>query len=422
MRIALINQPFDKVRPPVQSSLGIWTYEVARQLASEHEVAIYLPGGRFRCGVVREKGVEYRYVPMACDRLLEGVLERAASLGLLGGKSQPRFGSDGYHHAFAKAIARDLRKTPCDVVHVLNFSQFVPVLRRGCPTARIGLHMQCDWLTQLNPNMVAPRLAQADAILACSGHVSQEMREAYPQFAERCGVLYNGVDVQGFSPQNGQAPSPPSADRTLRIVFVGRVSPEKGIHVLLDAFGQVHQRFPEAALEIIGPREAVPFEFVVAVSKDPRVKALAQYYDSDYQSHLDSQLAGPLKDRVTFSGNLPYAELVERYRHADVFVFPSVWHEPFGMPNVEAMACGVPVVATRSGGIPELVADGETGLLVERGDAMGLAKALMDLLGDPARRAAMGRAGRQRAEQLFSWKRIAAQLLERYAACDRVRT
>ena len=118
-------------------------------------------------------------------------------------------------------------------------------------------------------------------------------------------------------------------------------------------------------------------------------------------------------------GGLPYDDLVACYRNADLFVFPSVWEEPFGMPNIEAMACGVPVIATRSGGIPEFVRHGETGLLVERGDADDLAKAIITVLSDATLRCSMAEAGRRLAAERFTWRRIADDLVKLYASVKR---
>jgi len=99
--------------------------------------------------------------------------------------------------------------------------------------------------------------------------------------------------------------------------------------------------------------------------------------------------------------------------HATVFACPSLY-EPLGIVNLEAMACGTAVVASAVGGIPEVVSDGETGLLVPPGDPAALAVALNALIGDPARAAAMGRAGRDRAIAEFGWQAIAAQTAALY--------
>jgi alpha-maltose-1-phosphate synthase len=124
---------------------------------------------------------------------------------------------------------------------------------------------------------------------------------------------------------------------------------------------------------------------------------------------------------------LPRPDVIQIFSHATVFVCPSVY-EPFGLINLEAMACEVPVVASATGGIPEIVVDGETGYLVafEPGDdsigsprdparfAVGLADRINDLLGDPARARRFGAAGRQRVLEHFSWTAIARQTVELY--------
>ena len=111
---------------------------------------------------------------------------------------------------------------------------------------------------------------------------------------------------------------------------------------------------------------------------------------------------------------LPKSEVIQLLTHATVFACPSVY-EPLGIVNLEAMACGTAVVGSRTGGIPEVVAEGETGLLVPPGEPEALAVALNALLGDPDRAQAMGQAGRKRAVAEFGWPAIAAQTAELYA-------
>ena len=120
-----------------------------------------------------------------------------------------------------------------------------------------------------------------------------------------------------------------------------------------------------------------------------------------------------LGDRVTFTGRLPVDELVRTHNEASLFVSPSLY-EGFGLPAAEAMACGTPVVATTAGAFPEVIADGETGILVPPADARALADAIAALLADPARRAAMGIAGTRRIEEQFSWRVCAVRTAELY--------
>jgi len=111
---------------------------------------------------------------------------------------------------------------------------------------------------------------------------------------------------------------------------------------------------------------------------------------------------------------LPKPEIIQLLTNALIFVCPSVY-EPLGIVNLEAMACGTAVVGSRVGGIPEVVSDGETGLLVRADDPEALAGALNALIGDPARAAALGRAGRERAVAEFGWQAVAVQTARLYA-------
>jgi glycosyltransferase involved in cell wall biosynthesis len=295
---------------------------------------------------------------------------------------------------------------------VYNFPQIASLIRRANPTVKIVLHMQCEWLTQLDPGLIGRRLRDVDLIIACSDSIADQIRRCFPAHAARCRTILNGVDVAAFH-ANGPGRKG-TGDDDKRLLYVGRVSPEKGVHVLLGAFGKVLQRYPRAMLEIVGPPGIPPGAFIAALSDDPKVSGLAPFYEGGYLAYLQASMAPPVAARVSFVGALQHSALPARYQDADVFVFPSVWDEPFGIPIVEAMACGVPVVATRGGGIPEIVVEGKTGLLVERGDPDALAESLLQLLGADEWRQSLGAAGRERAIDLFSWDRIAEHTWREY--------
>jgi glycosyltransferase involved in cell wall biosynthesis len=116
---------------------------------------------------------------------------------------------------------------------------------------------------------------------------------------------------------------------------------------------------------------------------------------------------------MTFVGRLPVEELARLYNEAEVLVSPSVY-EGFGLPAAEANACGVPVIATTAGAFPEVIADGETGILVQPGQPEPLADAIESLLLDPQKRARMGAAGTARIRQHFSWRVCAEKTLALY--------
>jgi len=120
------------------------------------------------------------------------------------------------------------------------------------------------------------------------------------------------------------------------------------------------------------------------------------------------------KDKVVFLGFVPRTELIELYYNADVFVFPPIWDEGFGIPPVEAMAAGTPVVASRSGALSETVRDKETGFLVDKNDHNSLANSILKLLNNDHLRETMGQAARKRVQEHFVWDHIAKRVETRY--------
>jgi glycosyltransferase involved in cell wall biosynthesis len=184
---------------------------------------------------------------------------------------------------------------------------------------------------------------------------------------------------------------------------------------LLDAFQRVIKQCPQTRLQITGLLFPLPIERNVALSDDPKVSQLVQLYKDGYITHLQRMISG-MGNRVSLTGPLPRAQLIDSYQNADLFVLPSLWPESFGIPLVEAMAAGVPVVGTRAGGVPEIVVDGKTGMLVERGDASALGEAIIYLLQNDNVRKSMGEAGRERAVRLFSWEHSVKDLLRHYDA------
>jgi glycosyltransferase involved in cell wall biosynthesis len=189
------------------------------------------------------------------------------------------------------------------------------------------------------------------------------------------------------------------------------------VHVLVQAFHRVLGHFPEATLHIVGGIGSAPYEYLVGLSNDPRVTQLEAFYrpvarggKGPYEEWLKQAVGPELGKRIFFDGRLDHSCIGDSYKQAAVLVNPSL-SEAFGMSLPEAMMYGLPVVASRVGGMCEIVEQGVTGLLVEPADPEALAQALCEILADRQRQRSMGAAGRNRALDRYSWRKSSAALL-----------
>jgi spore coat protein SA len=386
VRIAYLSQPWARLLPPSES-VAIWTLAVGRRLAARHEVAV-LARGR---GSERRQGVTHVGLEAERDWRRMRLLEPT-------GRGWPRrlplFASPLYHPLYWREAAR--RAAGFDLVHLHNFTQPARALLAG--GARVVLHMHCDWLTQLDPRLVRHRLESVDLVLTCSEYLTERGRRAFPR--TRWETVHNGVEIDS-------EPGPPGD----RILFAGRVSPDKGVHVLLDAFRMLCEGRDHLRLELIGDEALPPRSMLVRLDEEPRVRRLARFYGRRaYLRSLLAELPAAVAERVTHTTWIEHDRMRAAYERAAVVVLPSVWEEPFGMPAAEAMAAGRPVVASRVGGLLEVVADGETGLLVPPDDPGALAEALAAVLDDAELGRRLGESGRRRARERFSWDAVARKV------------
>ena len=249
----------------------------------------------------------------------------------------------------------------------------------------------------------------ADAVIAVSSAMRADIQHAYPQVdPTRIEVVYNGIDTDeyAYDPATDALERHGVAVGVPTVLFVGRITRQKGIVHLLDA-----------ALEIDSGAQLV---FCAGAPDEPEVERATR----ERVERLRAQRSGV----VWIEEMLPKPDVIQLLSHATVFTVPSIY-EPLGIVNLEAMACGAPVVASAVGGIPEVVIDGETGLLVpvELGAdgnpvdparfAADFAARVDELLADPARARSMGEAGRRRAVEEFSWSAVAQRTVALY---DRV--
>lgn len=251
-------------------------------------------------------------------------------------------------------------------------------------------------------------VVHADAVVAVSSAMREDVLDAYPDVdPDRVTVIHNGIDTEVYAPDHEVdvlAAHDIDPDAPM-ILYVGRITRQKGLPHLLDAAAHLD-----------------PAVQVVLAAGSPDTEEIGREVATAVATLRDE------RGGITWIRQmLPRPDIVQLLTHADVFVCPSIY-EPMGIVNLEAMACETAVVASATGGIPDVVVGGETGLLVpyETGEdqygsprdpagfARDLAGAIQSLVDDPDRAAAMGRAGRTRAVEQFSWGAIAEQTIGLY--------
>ena len=373
LRVALLTREYP---PEVYGGAGVHVEYLARELAGLVDLTVHCQGA------VRAGAVAHRPWP-----LLDGANPALRTISADLSMTAAAGGADLVHsHTWYANLAGHLAGLLYGVPHVMTVHSLEP-LRPWKAEQLGGGYALSSWCERT-------AVQGAAAVVAVSDGMRADVLAAYPAVApERVRVIRNGIDTREYAPdpdtdvlaKYGVDPGRPY------VIFVGRVTRQKGLPVLLRA----------------------------AAGLDPRAQLVlcaGQADTPELSAEVDGLVSGLTTTRSgvrLISGMLAKREIIQLLSHARVFACPSVY-EPLGIVNLEAMACGAAVVASRVGGIPEVVADGETGLLVPPGDPDALAAALNALLRDRDRAAAMGARGRARAAAEFDWTAIAAQTVALY--------
>jgi glycosyltransferase involved in cell wall biosynthesis len=422
VRIAFVSQPRDSLKRqgPQSGSVAIVLTKLASALPPGFEISAVAPllGGQPASDVTAE-GLAIHRVP-AGNRELEKALE------LLDPSIVPRLMRPAYYRGYFERAAAALVPLRPQIVHVMTAAQAGPVLQAALPGVPLVLHLHDDMLTRLPAADTARQIAPFAAVVTCSDWLAGALRAHVPTLADRIWPIGNGIEPP---PADLLADAGPRPIR--KLLMVGRISPEKGPHVLLDAFARIAGDHPELQVDLLGPMGLLPLCHARLMSQgQPAMAQAVQRFYGRGPAALWSQFVRPaktlkrrlltglppgLEGRIRFLGSVPHDRLAATYRDADVLVQPSVCREGFGLPVAEAMALGRPVIAAAHGGLLDLVEPGRTGLLVPPGDPEALAAAIAELASDPERAHAYGMAGQERALARFTWNAAAGRLAQIYA-------
>jgi alpha-maltose-1-phosphate synthase len=383
--------------PEVYGGAGVHVEHLAHALAEHADVAVHCFGAPRPDGLVAATYGPWEALAGKAPHMA-ALQTFAVDLAMVAGVE----GVDLVHtHTWYANLAGHLAALTHGIPHVMTSHSLEPL--RPWKAEQLGGGYQLSlWAERTAAEAAA-------AIIAVSAGMRDDILRSYPSVRdERVHVIHNGVDPDVYRPDPGtdvlerigiDAAAP-------TVVFVGRITRQKGLPHLLDAAERL-----------------TPGTQLVLCAGAPDTEEIGR----EVAAHVDALQAAARLRVVWIPEMLPRPDVVQILSHATVFVCPSIY-EPFGLVNVEAMACGTPVVASAVGGIPEIVVEGETGHLVgfEPGDdpfgspadparfAADLAERINALLRDPDRATQLGRAARARVEAEFAWPAIARQTLALY--------
>jgi len=400
MKITLLTNEYP---PHIYGGAGVHVDYLSRELANleggKHEIQILCFGDQKEHGGTKVvEGIcpsfDFPFQDTRHEKLLDTL---SRNIGMVGSVKE----TDIVHcHTWYTHLAGCLIKQTLDVPLVLTTHSLEP--DRPWKEEQLGpAYGASTWLERT-------AYQNADGVIAVSQSMEKRAHELYEVPSEKIRIIPNGIDVNQYQPRAN-----PSLLTSYRIkpdkpflIFVGRITRQKGIIHLVNAIQSI-----SAGIQIVLCAGAPDTEEIGREMEEKVKKA---------QTQTSNEI-------IWLRQWVPKSDLITLYSHASLFVCPSVY-EPFGIVNLEAMACGTPVVASAVGGIPEVVIHGETGLLVpfEPRDTLhqepknpeqfskDLADTINRLLLSPEKLKKMGLKSRERIEKYYSWKRIARQTLEFY--------
>jgi starch synthase len=383
-KIALLTREYP---PEVYGGAGTHVEYLARELRHLTEVSVQCWGApRTEPGVTSHQPWTALSEPKPESTTLQAMSINLAMAAAVKGVDLV------HSHTWYANLGGHLSKLMWSIPHVMTIHSLEPL--RPWKAEQLGggyaLSMFCE----------RTAIESADAVIAVSKGVRQDVLNSYSAVNDgRIHVIHNGIDPEIYRPQ----PSPETLTRfgidSSRpfVLFNGRITRQKGLPLLLAAALKLDPQYQ-----------------LVLVASSPDTPEIAAEV-----AGLAGRVSSERGNVIWIDHFISRDDLIHLHSHAAVFVCPSIY-EPFGLVILEAMACETPVVASRVGGIPEIVVEGETGYLVDFDPAdldaftSALADRMEKLLGDTTMAARMGKAGRERVLQHFGWRAIAAQTVKLY--------
>jgi spore coat protein SA len=307
---------------------------------------------------------------------------------------------------YIRAALRRVRHRSFDIIQIENRPAFVPYVRKMFPHTPIVLSLHSlTFMSALDRKRANAILHKVNAVTSVVSFVSRTMKKRYPAHARKFHTCILGVDTSQFRPFSSSEKEVLrkqwKASGTFNVLFVGRIVHGKGLHTLIRAVARVKKKHPRVRLIVVG-------------ASWPGVKRQTRYMKQV------RSLSRKLRVPIRFTGYIPPARVHRMYHLGDVFVCPTQFREGFATVNSEAMASGIPVIASNRGGIREVVEHGVSGLLIrDYKSPTAFARAIMRVKSSPELAARLAKGGRRRVKANFSWISTSRRLKKVYARIQR---
>lgn len=290
-----------------------------------------------------------------------------------------------------------------DLIQIFNRPNWVLDINERFPRAKISLslHNEMFEVKKIPPDKAKICIERVEYINNVSKFIADGVQTLYPEAKDKLNVIYSGADIEKF--KTNWSSEGQYNKKTLKrkynienhkvVLFVGRLSEKKGVHVLLKAMKDIMYLYPKVALVIVGSK------WFGANKIDDYTKSLM---------YISKELRGP----IIFTGFLPPSEVYSHYNLADIFVCPSQWREPLARVHYEAMAVGIPIITTNRGGNAEIVSDAGNGFVIDDySNPLAFVKYIKYLLKNPDIALQIGQTGRKLAEEKYSFEKTAQNVL-----------
>ena len=362
MKIIVVAPPAYPVSPKTGGSVEISLYQIAHRVSTIHQVTI-LSRNKNKLPPITKKG---QFTIVRFPKKEKYINQMISFTG----------------------------KNEFDIIQVENRPAFVVPLRKKFPHKKILLVLHSlTFMKKLKKELQTEIIKKTDAILCNSEFIRNEYMNIFPADAHKFHTIYLGADLDRFRPPSLEEKLKErkkySVEDSFNVLFAGRIIPGKGVHLLVKAVGTLKNKYPYIKLILIGP-----------------------CLNKNYRTLLEQEGKNAGID-IRFIGSIEPSDMHRMYWLGDCFVLPTQFHEAFGLVNIEAMASGLPVIASNRGGVPEIL-HSESGILIEDyQNEEAFRQAIEQIIRFPSQRREMEKIGLDRAQH-FSWENAAQRYCHFY--------